>query len=193
MVSQHFFFMGILNCVHIVLGACLCGVSVSVLKSFGKSLLFTELLITFLFQAYTHQIILSNLRNIYCQMSNIKLKMNDQDFTFLLQILKQVKRLFSRSWVHFVFFFYHGIAQHLVLYLLFRGTVGSGRGEGQPQAEKKHASLCLLCRLSQPHPSLSLSPLPYSLLNHARWVGLMWQLLLVSSPNSLDLRFKIIF
>lgn len=40
------------------------------------------------------QIVSSNLRSIYCCVSNTVLKMNDQDFTFLLQILKEVKCLF---------------------------------------------------------------------------------------------------
>lgn len=40
------------------------------------------------------QIISSNLRSIYCWVSNTVLKMNDQDFPFMLQILKEVKCLF---------------------------------------------------------------------------------------------------
>lgn len=158
MVSQHFFFMGILNCVHIVLGACLCGVSVSVLKSFGKSLLFTELLITFLFQAYTHQIILSNLRNSYCQMSNIKLKMNDQDFTFLLQILKQVKRLFSRSWVHFLFFSSTMVLLSIWCFISSSGAqraLGEERGNHRPRRSTL-PSVCSAVSLSRIPPSRSL-------------------------------------
>lgn len=48
-------FPGVLNYGRVMLGACLCGVSVSVLKSFSRSFQFTELITTFLFQVYTLQ------------------------------------------------------------------------------------------------------------------------------------------
>lgn len=76
------------------------------------------------------QILVSNLRNILCWVSNIKLKMNDQDFTFLLQILKEVKCLFVGSRVHFLIFLALWYGLVLVLCLLLRGTGALGEERG---------------------------------------------------------------